>query len=349
MTSQTARVSVRDMSLSDSASLKITYKKLGILAILLVFLLVSIALSICFGATNLSLETIFNALFVEGEGLNYHIVKNIRMPRTMVGMMVGICLALSGSILQGVMRNSLASPNIIGVSSGAGLAATICIVLIPQYTYLTPIAAFIGAFSTTILIYLLSYKNGIRPLRMVLAGVAVSSLVSAVINLILIFFPDRVSDTLGFTIGSLNLVLWSDFRTLLPYALIGLVLCFLFARKMNVLMLGDEIATSLGVNVERSRFFFIALASLLAAASVSVVGLLGFVGLIVPHIVKLLIGSDYRYVYVGSTLLGGAIVIFCDTIARVALAPMEIPVGITMSLLGVPFFLYLLRGRIAHD
>ena len=184
---------------------------------------------------------------------------------------------------------------------------------------------------------------------MVLSGVAVSSMVSAVINLILIFYPDRIADTLSFTIGSLNLSLWSDFHMILPYAVIGLVLSILLSRRMNVLMLGDEIASSLGVNVEKTRFFFIALASLLAAASVSVVGLLGFVGLIVPHIVKLLIGSDYRYVFVGSTFLGGSIVIFCDTIARVIVAPMEIPVGITMAMIGVPFFLYLLRGRIVHD
>lgn len=326
----------------------IAYKKLFILAGLLAFLLFSIFLSIGLGATTITPKQMYEALFVAGEGLPYQIIVNIRMPRTFVGMLVGICLALSGAILQGVMRNPLASPNIIGVSSGAGLAATICIVLLPQYVLLTPIAAFFGAFGTTVLIYLLSYKNGIRPLRMVLAGVAVSSLVSALINMILIFYPDRVQDTLGFTIGTLNLALWSDFRILLPYALTGFVLCLLFARKMNLLMLGDELATSLGVHVERSRFFFIALASLLAAASVSVVGLLGFVGLIVPHIVKLLLGSDYRYVYIGSTFLGGAIVIFCDTMARVVFAPMEIPVGITMALLGVPFFLYLLRGRIAH-
>lgn len=326
-----------------------TYKKLAILGGLFVFLVVSILLSISLGATTIPLKKILTALFIERDGLTYNIVKNIRMPRTFVGMLVGICLSLSGTILQGIMRNSLASPNIIGVSSGAGLAATICLVLIPQYGYLTPIAAFMGAFATTILIYLLSYKDGIRPLRMVLAGIAVSSLVSALINLILIFYPDRVQDTLGFTIGTLNMALWSDFRILLPYTLIGLALSFLFARKMNVLMLGDEIAGSLGVHVERSRFFLIGLASLLAAASVSVVGLLGFVGLIVPHIVKLLLGSDYRYVYVGVTFLGGAIVIFCDTVARVALAPMEIPVGITMALIGVPFFLYLLRGRVAHD
>ncbi len=318
------------------------------LGIMFLFLLLSCFLSISLGATSIPLSDIFSSL-VEGKGLTYHIVANIRLPRMLVGLLVGMCLSLSGAILQGVMRNNLASPNIIGVSSGAGLAATICIVLIPNYSYLTPIAAFIGAFGTTILIYFLSFKNGIRPLRMVLAGIAVSSLVSAVINLILIFFPDRVSDTLSFTIGSLNLAVWADVKILLPYATIGFLLCMLFARTINVLMLGDEVANSLGVNVELTRFMFIALASFLAAASVSIVGLLGFVGLIVPHIVKLLIGSNYKYVYIGSAIFGGAIVVFCDTISRVIAAPMEIPVGITMAMLGVPFFLYLLRGKIAHD
>ncbi len=319
------------------------------LVIMFLFLCLSIILSISLGATNISLNDILRALFVEKKGLTYHIIYNIRVPRMIVGFLVGMCLSISGAILQGVMRNSLASPSIIGVSSGAGLAATICIVLLPAYVYLTPIAAFAGAFVTTIIIYLLSYKNGIRPLRMVLAGVAVSSLVNALINLILIFFPDRVADTLSFTIGSLSLATWSDIWVILPYAVTGFTLSMLFSKTLNVLMLGDEIANSLGVNVELTRFLFIALASLLAAASVSIVGLLGFVGLIVPHIVKLLVGSDYKYVYIGSTILGGGIVIFCDTLSRFVAAPMEIPVGITMALLGVPFFLYLLRGRIAHD
>lgn len=316
---------------------------------LMVFLVVSIVLSITLGATSIPTEEAYKAVMIEQSGLTYHIIMNIRMPRALVGMLVGMSLSLAGAILQGVMRNSLASPNIIGVSSGAGLAATICIVLLPNYAHITPVAAFIGATVTTMIIYGLSYKNGIRPLRMVLAGIAISSLVNALINLILIFFPERVSDTLGFTIGSLNLALWSDVHRLIPYVMIGIVLCLMTAKRINVLMLGDAIATSLGIHVERSRLFFIALASLLAASSVSTVGLLGFVGLIVPHIVKLLVGSNYTYVYIGVVLLGGGIVIFCDTLARVLVAPMEIPVGIAMALLGVPFFLYLLRGRIAHD
>lgn len=338
-------------AIEDEASAmtkRITYK-IVVLALLFIFLCVSVLLSISLGVVSLSIDEIIKALFVDGTGLNYNIIFNIRLPRTLVGMLVGMCLSLSGAILQGIMRNSLASPNIIGVSSGASLAATICIVLLPSYENVTPIAAFFGALITTLFIYILSYKNGIKPLRMVLAGIAVSSLIGALINLILIFYPDRVSDTLSYTIGSLNLVLWSDFRRLLPYAIVGLIFCLLSAKKINILMLGDEIATTLGIHVERSRFLFVALASLLAASSVSIVGLLGFVGLIVPHMVRLLIGSDYRYLFIGSTLLGGSLVIACDTIARVIAAPMEIPVGIVLSIIGVPFFLFLLRGRIAHD
>lgn len=319
------------------------------LFLMLLLLIHSTIFSISLGATNISIYDIYSALFIEGEGLIYNIIFNIRLPRALVGILVGTCLSLSGAILQGVMRNSLASPNIIGVSSGAGLAATISIVLLPRLNYLTPILAFIGAFLTTMIIYLLAYKNGIRPLRMVLAGIAVSSLVGAIINLILIFFPDRVSDTLSFTIGSLNLVTWSHVKILLPYGVIGFVLCLLFSRTINVLMLGDEVANSLGVDVERARFLFIALASFLAASSVSVVGLLGFVGLIVPHIVKLIVGSNYKYLYIGCLLLGGSVVLICDTVARVIFAPMEIPVGITMAIIGVPFFLFLLRGRLNSD
>lgn len=324
-------------------------KRIWILAGMAVFLVVSLILGIHLGSTRIPLSSIYQGLFVEREGLNYHIVMNIRLPRVLTGMLVGICLSLSGAILQAVMRNALASPNVIGVSSGAGLAATVCIVLIPQYVLLVPLASFVGAFATTVIIYLLSYRSGIRPLRMVLAGVAVSSFVNATINLILIFFPDRVADTLSFTIGSLSLAVWSDYYRLLPYAVGGILLSFLFSGRLNVMVLGDTIARSLGIHVERSRMGFIALASLLAAASVSVVGLLGFVGLIVPHVVKLLIGHDYKYVVAGSIFVGGGTVILCDTVSRTVAAPMEIPVGIIMALLGVPFFLYLLRGRLAHD
>lgn len=324
------------------------YKSIVIL-ILIVCLFISFLLSISFGAYNIPVKSVIRAIMVDVDGLNRNIIWNIRMPRTLVAGLVGICLALSGVLLQGVMRNPLASPNIIGVSSGAGLMATVCIVLLPQFENLITPAAFIGALTTTGIIYILSWKNGIRPLRMVLAGIAISSLLSALINLILIFFPDRVSDTLGFTIGSLSVKSWSDFKLLCPYAVVGFFLCMLVAKKLNILMLGDEIATSLGLNVEVSRFVLISIASLLSASAVSVVGLLGFVGLIVPHLMRLIIGADHKFLFPASALFGAGLLMFCDMIARVVVQPTELPVGIIMSIIGVPFFLYLLRGGIKHD
>lgn len=297
------------------------------------------------GAYQATPKEVFRAIFVESEGTSHSIIWNVRVARSAVAACVGACLALSGAILQGVMRNPLASPNIIGVSSGAGLGAMIVLVVLPQYTFLLTPVAFLGGLMTTLVIYTLAWKKGIDPLRIILAGIAVSSLLAAFNNAILIFYSDRVQSALGFMVGSLAARSWVHFRLILPYTLIGSFLAFISAGKMTVLSMGDEMASTLGINIERTRVFFIALAALLAAASVSVVGILGFVGLIVPHVVRLIVGSDFRYLFPASAIFGAGLVIFCDTFARVIAIPIEIPVGIVLSALGAPFFLYLLRNR----
>jgi iron complex transport system permease protein len=159
------------------------------------------------------------------------------------------------------------------------------------------------------------------------------------------FYPDKVSGVIGFMVGGLSSTNWKHVHMIFRYAVIGIILLLFIANKLNILMLGDEVATGLGLNVEATRFFFIIISSLLAGAAVSVVGLLGFVGLIVPHITRLFIGSDYRYLLPATIFTGSAVVVFCDTLARVMFAPLEIPVGIIMSALGAPFFLYLLRRK----
>ena len=319
--------------------------KITILIALFAVMIISLLISVGKGSLNISVPQIFKAIFYENDTTNHQIIFNIRLPRTLVAGLVGICLALSGAILQGVMRNPLAAPNIIGVSSGAGLTAFIILVLFPNYYYLVPIGAFIGALTATLFIYTLAWKNGINPMRLVLAGVAASSLLGAGINTLMTFFPERVAGTVSFMVGGLSNRTWPHFQMLWPYAALGILLTFLFPKRLNILMLGDEIATGLGLNVEKTRMIFIVFASLLAASAVSVVGLLGFVGLIVPHTARLLIGSDYRYLFPATALLGASTVMLCDTIARLAFDPVEIPVGIVMSLLGAPFFLYLLRER----
>ncbi len=262
---------------------------------------------------------------------------------------LGISLSLSGTIIQGVMRNSLASPSIIGVSSGAGFAALTILILFPEYYNLVPLGAFVGAFVVTMLIYGLAWKDGLVPNRLILAGVAVNSLLGAGNNALLTFFPDRVSGVINFMVGGLNGVTWANVHSILPYVIVGVIISLILSDKLNILVLGDEVATGLGVSVEMIRFIFIILSSLLAGSAVSVVGLLGFVGLIVPHISRLIIGSDYRFLFPAAILLGAIIVLICDLISRVLFAPIEIPVGIIMSALGAPFFLYLLRSKEAKQ
>lgn len=306
---------------------------------------ISFFISLGSGAVKISLKEIVQAILHEDENIHRQVIWNVRLPRTIVASLVGICLALSGAILQGVMRNPLAGPNIIGVSAGGGLTALILLILFPELYYLAPAGAFIGALLATLFIYLLAWKDGALPTRLVLAGVAVSSLLNAGINALMTFYPDRVAGVISFMVGGLSATTWVQVKMILPYATIGTFLVLLLPTKLNILMLGDEIATGLGLNVEGTRFIFIILSSLLAGAAVSAVGLLGFVGLMVPHIARLFIGSDYKYLFPASIFLGGSIVMLCDTVARVLFAPLEIPVGIIMSALGAPFFLSLLRRK----
>ncbi len=316
-----------------------------ILVILLVIFIISLFLSVGMGAINVSPKEIIQALTIKKGTANYHIIWNIRLPRTIVSVLVGASLSLSGAIIQGVMRNSLASPSIIGVSSGAGFTALLILILFPQYYHLVPLGAFVGAFIVTMLIYGLAWKDGLLPNRLILAGVAVNSLLGAGNNALLTFFPDRVSGVINFMVGGLNGVTWADVHSVLPYVILGVIIALMLPDKLNILVLGDEVATGLGVNVERLRFIFIILSSLLAGSAVSVVGLLGFVGLIVPHITRLIIGADYRFLFPAAVLLGAIVVLICDLLARTLFSPIEIPVGIIMSVLGAPFFLYLLRSR----
>lgn len=323
-------------------------KKSATLIICICFSIVVFFISIMNGAVKISPTEIVNAILFEEATVNYQIIWNVRLPRTIVASLVGTCLALSGCILQGVMRNPLAGPNIIGVSSGAGLMTLVILIIFPEYYFLAPLGAFSGALLATLFIYFLAWKEGVATNRLILAGVAVSSLLGAGNNAIMTFYPDKVSGVIGFMVGGLSATNWKHVNMIFPYAIVGIILLLFILNKLNILMLGDEVATGLGLNVEVTRFFFIIISSLLAGAAVSVVGLLGFVGLIVPHITRLFVGSDYRYLLPTTIFTGSAVVVLCDTLARILFAPVEIPVGIIMSALGAPFFLYLLRRKREH-
>ena len=303
-------------------------------------------LSLTKGSSVITMSQIVELLLNPGMDPQSQIIWNIRMPRTIVGALVGINLSLSGAILQAIMRNPLADPHIIGISSGAGLAGVVIMILFPALEYLITPVAFVGAMLAAICIYILAWKNGIKPVRIILAGVAVSAFLSAGISGLMIFYSDRVHGALMWMVGGLAARSWPHVSIILPYAAIGLVLALASASYLNILQLGDEMARGLGVNVEVTRIVMTAIAALLAASAVSVVGLLGFVGLVVPHAARLLIGSDYRFLLPAAALLGVAIVTLSDTFARVIFAPIELPVGIIMAFLGAPFFLFLLRRDI---
>ena len=316
-----------------------------ILACFICLSFISFLISMSNGAVNISINEIIKTIFVNESTVNYQIIWNVRLPRTITASLVGTCLALSGAILQGIMRNPLAGPNTIGVSSGAGLLTLVVLILFPDYYKLAPIGAFVGALLATLFIYFLSWKGGAAPMRLILAGVAVSSLLGAGNNIIMTFYPDKVSGVIGFMVGGLSAVNWKHVTMIWPYAALGITMVLFIPGRLNILMLGDEVAIGLGVDVEKTRFLFIIVSSLLAGSAVSVVGLLGFVGLIVPHTTRIFIGSDYRYLLPATIFTGSSTVLICDTLARVLFAPLEIPVGIIMSALGAPFFLYMLRSR----
>lgn len=273
------------------------------------------------------------------------LVWNVRLPRVICGGLVGICLSLAGCILQGVMRNHLASPSTIGVTSGASFVAYLTLVAFPQFAYLLPIGSIAGSFATTMVIYVLAYEKGVSPVKMILSGMAVSAMFGAFNDIIRTFFSEEIHNATGQLVGSLNGVVWKNFYLIAPYVLIGIIVCFFLPSKMNILMLGDEMANSLGLRVERFRLLLIAVASLLAGASVAVAGLISFVGLIVPHIARIIIGSDYKYLFPTSIFLGYSFVVVCDTIGRVVMPVGELSVSIVLSFIGAPFFLYLLRKK----
>lgn len=324
--------------LSDSRSFKLLF--IAGLAVLVVFCFL---LGNAKGTIEIGVRRIFEVIMTDDGSTERMVIWNIRLPRMILAGLVGINLALAGAMLQGVMSNPLADPGIIGISSGAGLFGIAILVVFPQYQQLVTLGAFIGAMLAAFIIYVLAWKGGIQPIRIILAGVAVSALFGAGISGTLVFFSDRVHGALTFMNGSLSARSWPEVQTILPYTIAGLLLVMVFAEKLNILILGDDVARGIGLHVEATRLGFTALAALLAASAVSVVGLLGFVGLIVPHSVRLMIGNNYKYMFPASALFGAALVMLSDTFARTVLSPTEIPVGIVMAVLGAPFFLYLLR------
>lgn len=314
------------------------------LPVLILILVLSVSLSICLGAVPVRLQELWEVVLgkADPQSTAFRIVMYVRLPRALAAMLAGSALAVSGAVIQAVLNNVLASPNIIGVNSGAGLFTLLAMVLFPDSLGLPPIAAFLGALLTALLVYAAAMRTGASRITIVLTGVALGSILSAGINAITILHPEAVIGASSFMMGGLAGVTSGGLRFAYPYILAGLAAAVALSHEMNVFLLGEDIAATLGMHVKLYRLFMIATAAVLAGAAVSFAGLLGFVGLLVPHAARLLTGSDNRILVPVCILLGAAFVTACDLLSRLLFAPYELPVGIIMSFLGGPFFIWLL-------
>ncbi|MCJ7425552.1 MAG: iron chelate uptake ABC transporter family permease subunit [Dehalococcoidales bacterium] len=340
--------------------LKRRNKLILVLSLLGVCLIAALFLASAFGAVSISMPDIVKmslnkiAIFdfpTTWTAAEETIIFQIRLPRVIGGALVGMALATAGVLFQGLLRNPMADPYIIGTSAGAALGATIAMFLPISLAFLgfgmVPIAAFIGAVGTVFLVYNLARVGGKTPIiSMLLAGVVVSSLMAAIMAL-LITINDRLHLSLqsvySYLLGHISVTGWEQLAVIAPLVIGGVIFARFFAFHLNALSLGEEGAAYVGVNVERDKIVILALGSLLTAAAVSISGLVGFVGLVVPHAMRLSFGPDHRLLLPAAALGGGAFVIIADLLARTVMAPAEIPVGVITAIIGAPFFLYLLR------
>jgi iron complex transport system permease protein len=275
------------------------------------------------------------------------IVRQIRLPRIALGAIVGFALALAGAVMQGFFRNPMADPSIIGVSSGAAVGAVAFIVLPLSFPFGRSAFAFSGALVAAFLVYAIATEGGRTPVAtLLLAGVALQTFLGAVISFLLLQAGDNLETAVYWLMGHLHDSTWGRVRLALPIVLALFVVLLAYARDLNVLLLGEEDAHTLGIEVERTKRVLLATSSVVTAAAVAVSGVIGFVGLIVPHMMRLVVGPDHRILLPTSALAGAVFLVATDTIARSG--PAELPVGIITAALGAPFFLYLLRKREVH-
>lgn len=312
----------------------------------IVALIAAAILNICIGASNLDLAGLWKALLSgPDQSAAARILWYVRIPRTAACLLAGAALAVSGAVIQKVLANNLASPGIIGINAGAGLAVAVCCAIGWFTSWVIAGFAFIGAVGATFLVVVTAQKSGASKTTVVLGGVAVTAFLNAITEAIITLIPDAALASADFRAGGFSSV---NAGRLIPASIIipaVIILICTLANEMDVLSLGDDTAHSLGMNTVRVRNLLLALAALLAGAAVSFAGVLGFVGLIVPHMVKRFIGTESRFVIPSCALAGAGFVALCDLAARMLFAPYELPAGILMSAMGGPFFIWLLWKR----
>ena len=315
---------------------------------ILSFVLTAVALFVLFifavntGSLKVTPSELFSGLFIEYNP-DVATIYDLRFPRIFIAMLGGAATAVSGVLLQAVMKIPLADPGIIGVSSGASLVAVIVTAFFPSLFFLTPMLAFIGGLVAFLLVYSLSWKGGLSPLRIILVGVAVNALCTGLMSAFNSATGSSYTGVASIVNANITQKTWDDFQTLAAYVVIGLVASFFVTNQCNLLSLEDKTARSLGMDVTRSRIVISVIAVLLASISTAVVGAISFLGLIVPHIARLLVGSNHKVLVPYSILLGAFTLLLADTIGRTVASPYEISAAVVMSVIGGPFFIFLLR------
>lgn len=325
--------------------------RLTTLLVLAILIVITFIISMNTGVSKLSPLDVLHTIFGMGTDYQKLILFEFRLPRIIISILVGAGLAVSGCILQGVTRNPLADPGLLGITMGAGLAVVIFISFFPinvQVTFWMPVAAFIGASITGTIIYVLAYskKDGLIPVRLVLVGLAVSAGLSALLTMLSLRLSNNNYDMVAvWLVGRIWGSSWEFVLVLLPWLIILLPYVFYKARVLDVLNLGDKLAVGLGVPVEKERLKLLAVAVALAASCVSVSGGIAFVGLIGPHLARRIIGPQHKYLLPASALVGAFMLILADTLGRAILQPIEIPAGVVVAVIGAPYFLYMLSKQ----
>lgn len=311
-------------------------------AVTIAALLILFLYAVNTGSLKVSPAELFKGLFVEYNS-NVATIYDLRFPRIFVAMLGGAATAVSGVLLQAVMKNPLADPGIIGISSGASFVAVLITAFMPSLYFYTPILAFIGGIIAFMLVYGLSWRGGLSPLRIMLVGVAVNSMFTGLMSAFNSSTGSNYSGVASIVNANITMKTWSDVKILFIYTFIGLIASLFVLRQCNLLALEDMTAQSIGVNVTKMRIIVSVIAVLLASISTAVVGPISFLGLIVPHIARILVGSNHKILVPYSIILGAFVLLFADTLGRTIAAPYEISASVIMSVVGGPFFIILLR------
>ncbi|MGM0603452.1 MAG: FecCD family ABC transporter permease [Bacillota bacterium] len=328
------------------------YKLISIYSSTIILLFVVIIISLMVGSTFISFSDIVS--FIKGEAdlsaTTRLILRDIRLPRIILSLLVGSGLAVAGTVFQGVIRNPMVDPYIIGISAGAGTGVTFAFLLGIQFSIFglssVPIFAFLGAVATVFAVYQLArVDNKLPVMTFLLAGVALSFILNSVMSFLMVIRTENLHKIIYWLMGSLASSSWSDIFMILPYFSTALILIIFYLKELNIILLGEENAIHLGVDVEKVKLIMLGAASLLTASVVSVSGSIGFIGLVIPHIARILVGPDHRKLMPLAAGLGGGFLLISDNLARAIMPPLELPVGIITAMAGGPYFIYLLRKK----